>query len=95
VLRCERHGHAHREHRRATANFTIITAKVTVHSVPATMVSGQLTQSGCARLTFFSFTIPASGVGTTPVTDLRIRGDAFVWFNDTNGDFQITPEVRF
>jgi hypothetical protein len=78
-----------------TANFTTITAKVTVHSVPGTTVSGQLTQSSCARLKFFSFTIPASGVGTTTVTDLRIRGDAFVWFNDTNGDFQITPEVRF
>jgi hypothetical protein len=59
------------------------------------MVSGQLTRSGCARLKFFSFTIPASGVGTTTVTDLRIRGDALVWFKDTNGDFQITSEVRF
>lgn len=59
------------------------------------MVSGQLMQSDCARLKFFSFTIAASGVGITTVTDLRIRCDALVWFNDTNGDFQFTPEVRF
>jgi hypothetical protein len=45
----------------------------------------------------FSFTVPASGVGTTTVVDLVARdigvNDAFVWFSDTVGDFQITPEV--
>jgi hypothetical protein len=78
-----------------SATFTTIKAVVTVHAPPFTTVFGQLDQSGCARLKFFSFTVGASGVGTTTVTDLRISSDAFVWFNDTAGDFQITPEVVF
>jgi hypothetical protein len=47
------------------------------------------------RLKFFTFTVPASGVGTTTVTDTRITNDAFVSFSDTVGDFQLTPEVVF
>jgi hypothetical protein len=78
-----------------TATLTTVKAVVTVHAPPFTTVFGQLDQSGCARLKFFSFTIPFSGVGTTTVTDLRISNDAFVWFNDTAGEFQITPEVVF
>jgi hypothetical protein len=78
-----------------TASFATFTAVVTVHAPPGTSVFGELTQSGCLRLKFFTFIVPASGVGTTTVTDLRISNDAFVWFNDTAGDFQITPEVVF
>jgi hypothetical protein len=78
-----------------TASLTTITAKLTVQAPAGTMVFGQLTQSGCARLKFFNFTVPPSGTGTITVTDLRISGDAFAWFNDTHGDFQITPEVVF
>jgi hypothetical protein len=78
-----------------TASSTTITAVVTVKAPAGTQVSGQLDQSRCARLKFFSATVPASGTLTTTVTDLRISGDAFVWFNDTAGDFQITPEVVF
>lgn len=78
-----------------TAGPTTITAVVTVHAPAGTMVSGQLTQSGCARLKFFSFTVPASRMATVTITDLRISRNAFVWFNDTARDFQITPEVVF
>jgi hypothetical protein len=78
-----------------TASLTTVKAVVTVHARAGTTVFGQLTQSGCLRLKFFTFTVPASGVGTTTVTDLRISANAFVWFNDTVGDFQITPEVVF
>jgi hypothetical protein len=87
-----------------TANITIarifvvgVNATVTVHAPAGTRVFGQLVQSGCSRVKSFSFTVPASGVGTTNVVDLAARNiginDAFVWFNDTVGDFQITPEV--
>jgi hypothetical protein len=78
-----------------TASLTTVTAVVTVNARPGTMVFGELTQSGCLRLKFFTFTVPASGVGTATVTDLRISNDAFVSFSDTVGDFQITPEVVF
>jgi hypothetical protein len=78
-----------------TASPTTVTAVVTVHAPPFTSVFGELTQSGCTRLKFFSFTVGASGVGTTTVTDFRIAPDAFVSFSDTAGDFQITPEVIF
>jgi hypothetical protein len=78
-----------------TSTLTTVKAVVTVHAPPFTTVYGQLDQSGCAKIKFFSFTIPASGVGTFTVTDLRVSRDAFVWFNDTAGDFQITPEVVF
>jgi hypothetical protein len=78
-----------------SATFTSIKAVVTVHAPPFTTVFGQLDQSGCVRLKFFSFTVGASGVGTTTVTDFRISNDAFVWFVDTVGEFQITPEVVF
>jgi hypothetical protein len=47
------------------------------------------------RLKFFSFTVPKGGVGSTTVTDARITNDAFVFIEDTVGDFQITPEVVF
>ena len=80
---------------RITASLFTVTAVVTVHAPPGTTVSGQLTQSGCARLKFFSFSIGATGVRSFTVSDVRIRNDAFVWFNDTAGDFQITPEVFF
>ena len=76
-----------------TTGFASVTAVVTIHALPGTTVFGQLTQSGCARLKFFTLKIPASGVGTTTVSDLRVSNDAFVWFNDTSGDFQITPDV--
>jgi hypothetical protein len=76
-----------------TATSTVVKAVVTVKARPGTIVFGQLTQSGCLKLKFFTFAIPASGVGTISVNDLRITNDAFVWFNDTAGDFQITPEV--
>jgi hypothetical protein len=78
-----------------TASLTTVTAVVTVHAPPGTTVFGELTQSGCLRLKFFTFTVPASSVGTATVTDLRISNDAFVSFSDTVGDFQITPEVVF
>jgi hypothetical protein len=78
-----------------TATLTTVRAVVTVHAPAGTTVNGQLTQSGCARLKFFTFRIPAGGVATVTITDLRISRDAFVWFNDTAGDFQITPEVIF
>ena len=78
-----------------TANLTTITAMVTVHSAPGTIINGQLTQSGCFRLKFFTFSIPASGVRTFTVTDLRVSNDAFVWINTTTGAFEITPEVLF
>ena len=78
-----------------TATLTTVSAVVTVHALPGTSVFGELTQAGCARLKFFSFTVPASGVGTTTVTDLRITGGAFVSFSDTAGEFQITPIVSF
>jgi hypothetical protein len=78
-----------------TANFAMIKAVVTVHAPAGTTVFGQLDQSNCSRLKFFSFTVPASGIGTTTVTDWRVSNDAFVWFNDTSGDFEITPEVLF
>lgn len=78
-----------------TASSSMITAVITVKAPPGTQVNGQLDQSRCARLKIFSATVPASGTLTTTVTDLRISGDAFVWFNDTAGDFQITPEVVF
>lgn len=78
-----------------TASFTTVTAVVTVHAPAGTTVFGELTQSGCLRLKFFTFTVLASGVGTATVTDLRISNDAFVSFSDTVGDFQITPEVVF
>jgi hypothetical protein len=78
-----------------SATLTTIKAVVTVHARAGTTVFGELTQSGCVRLKFFSFTVPASGVGTATVTDLRISNDAFVFFSDTVGDFQITPEVVF
>jgi hypothetical protein len=78
-----------------TAGLTTITALVTVHAPPGSAVSGQLTQSGCVKLKFFTFVIGATGSGTTTVTDLRVSNMAFVWFNDTAGDFQITPTVRF
>jgi hypothetical protein len=76
---------------------TAVNATVTVHAPAGTRVFGQLVQSGCSRVKSFSFTVPASGVGTTTVVDLVARdigvNDAFVWFSDTVGDFQITPEV--
>jgi hypothetical protein len=78
-----------------TSTLTTVKAVVTVHAPPFTTVFGELTQSGCARLKFFSFTVPASGVGTATVSDLRISSDAFVSFSDTAGDYQITPEVIF
>jgi hypothetical protein len=78
-----------------TATLTTVRAVVTVHARPNTTVSGQLTQSGCVRLKFFTFRVPASGIGTATVTDVRISNDAFVWFVDTVGDFEITPEVVF
>jgi hypothetical protein len=78
-----------------SATLTTIKAVVTVRAPAGTTVFGELTQSGCVRLKFFSFTVPASGVGTATVTDLRISNDAFVSFSDTVGDFQITPEVVF
>jgi hypothetical protein len=82
-----------------TANITAVLATVqavvTVHAPPGTAVFGQLVQSGCLRLKFFTFIVPASGVGTATVTDLRISNDAFVFIVDTAGDFQITPEVVF
>jgi hypothetical protein len=78
-----------------SATLTTIKAVVTVHAPAGTTVFGELTQSGCVRLKFFTFTVPASGVGTATVTDLRISRDAFVSFSDTAGDFQITPEVVF
>jgi hypothetical protein len=76
-----------------TATPTLIRAVVTVRAPVGTSVFGQLTQSGCARLKFFTFRVPLGGVATVTVTDLRISNDAFVWFNDTIGEFQITPEV--
>jgi hypothetical protein len=78
-----------------TASLTTVSAVVTVHAPAGTTVFGQLTQSGCLRLKFFTFRVPASGVGTATVTDSRISANAFVWFVDTVGDFQITPEVVF
>jgi hypothetical protein len=78
-----------------TAGLTTVTAVVTVHARAGTTVFGNLTQSGCLRLKFFTFVVPASGVGTATVTDLRISNDAFVFFSDTAGDFQISPEVVF
>jgi hypothetical protein len=78
-----------------TATLTTVKAVVTVHAPPGTMVFGELTQSGCVRLKFFTFTVPASGVGIATVTDLRISADAFVSFSDTVGEFQISPEVVF
>ena len=76
-----------------TASLTTVTDVVTLHAPPGTTVFGNLTQSGCLRLKFFTFTVSASGVGTATITDLRITNDAFVFFSDTAGDFQITPEV--
>jgi hypothetical protein len=78
-----------------TASLTTFKAVVTVHAPPGTMVFGELTQSGCLRLKFFSFRVGALGVGTGTVTDLRITNDAFVSFSDTVGEFQLTPEVIF
>jgi hypothetical protein len=78
-----------------TASFTTVRAVVTVHAPAGTTVFGELTQSGCVRLKFFSFTVPASGVGTATVTDFRISNDAFVSFSDTLGEFQVTPDVVF
>jgi hypothetical protein len=78
-----------------TASLTTIKAVVTVVAPPGTTVFGELTQSGCLRLKFFSFRVPASGVGTGTVTDLRVTNDAFVSFSDTVGEFQLTPEVMF
>jgi hypothetical protein len=78
-----------------TASRTTVSAVVTVHAPAGTTVFGDLTQSGCLRLKFFTFKVGASGVGTTTVTDARISNDAFVFIEDTVGDFQITPEVVF
>jgi hypothetical protein len=78
-----------------TASRTAVNAVVTVHAPPGTTVFGDLTQSGCVKLQFFSFKIGASGVGSTTVTDVRVSNDAFVFIEDTVGDFQITPEVVF
>jgi hypothetical protein len=78
-----------------SATLTTIKAVVTVHARAGTTVFGELWQSGCLRPKFFSFMVPASGVGTATVTDLRVSNDAFVSFSDTIGEFQITPEVVF
>ena len=76
-----------------SSSLTTVSAVVTVHAPPFTTVFGQLDQTGCARLKFFSFTVGPSGTGTTTVTDLRVTNGAFVWIVDTAGDFQITPLV--
>jgi hypothetical protein len=76
-----------------TASFATVTAVVTVHAPPGTRVFGQLTQSGCVRLKFFTFTIGLGGVGTTTVSDLRVSNDAFAWFVTSAGGFEVSPEV--
>jgi hypothetical protein len=79
-----------------TANATTVTAVVTVRAAPFTTIFGQLTQSGCARLKFFTVSVGASGTKTETVSDLRVSNDAFVWFvSSGGGSLQITPEVVF
>jgi hypothetical protein len=78
-----------------TASLGTVTAVVTVHAPPGTRVFGQLTQSGCVRLKFFTLAIGPGGVGTTTVSDLRVSRDAFVWFVTSAGGFEVSPEVFF
>jgi hypothetical protein len=80
---------------RITATATTVTAMLRIVAPPGTVISGQLDQSGCSRLKFFTTTVGITGVATLTVTDLRVSNDAFVWIVGGVAGLQITPEVIF
>jgi hypothetical protein len=77
----------------SSPNFFTVTAVVTVSAPPGTVISGQLTQGGCARLKFFTFAVPATGTRTFTVSDVRVSNTAFVWIVGGVAGLQITPGV--